>query len=78
MWYVCLLKCFDDSTYIGCTSDLKKRIERHKNKQVLATKKKLPIKLSMYFAFTDKYKAYNFEKYLKSASGRAFLRKRLI
>jgi len=38
----------------------------------------LPIILIGYFAFKNKYKAYNFEKYLKTGSGRAFLKKRLI
>jgi putative endonuclease len=28
--------------------------------------------------FTDKYKAFAFEKYLKGGSGRAFMNKRLI
>ena len=31
-----------------------------------------------YIAFNNKYKAYDFEKYLKSGSGRAFAKKRLI
>ena len=36
------------------------------------------MKLHCYFAFEDKYTAYNFEKYLKSGSGRAFLKKHLV
>jgi predicted GIY-YIG superfamily endonuclease len=78
MWYVYLLRCRDQRTYIGCSSDLKERIERHKNSKVPATKDRLPIHLVSYFAFSSKYKAFGFEKYLKSASGRAFLKKRLI
>ena len=78
MYYVYLLKCADDRTYIGCTNDLRKRIIRHEKGRVSATKDRLPVVLSSYFAFSDKYKAYGFEKYLKSASGRAFLRKRLM
>ena len=77
-WYVYSLKCNDDKPYIGCTDNLKNRIKRHNNKQVKLTKDKLPIKLIAYFAFKDKYVAFNFEKYLKSGSGRAFLKKRLI
>ena len=38
---------------------------------------KLPVKLNTYIAFYDKYKAFEFEKYLKSGSGRAFAQKRL-
>ncbi|OHA00478.1 MAG: excinuclease ABC subunit C, partial [Candidatus Sungbacteria bacterium RIFCSPHIGHO2_02_FULL_49_12] len=64
--------------YIGCTSDLKDRIARHSKAQIPATKNRLPVKLFAYFAFKDKYTAYNFEKYLKSGSGRAFLKKHLV
>ena len=78
MWYVYLLKCADQKTYIGCTSDLKERIERHKKGNVPSTKMRLPIKLVSYFAFNNKYRAFDFEGYLKSGSGRAFLKKRLI
>jgi len=53
-------------------------MQRHKNGQISATKDRLPVKLITYIAFQDKYKAYKVEKYLKSASGRAFLRKRFI
>ncbi len=64
-----------DKSYIGCTDSLKKRLERHRKGYVPATKPLLPIELVSYFAFQDKYVAYNFEKYLKSGSGRAFIKK---
>lgn len=70
--------CSNNKTYVGCTSDLRDRIQRHHNGQVPATKDRLPVLLLCYFAFKDKYKAFNFEKYLESGSGRAFLKKRLI
>jgi putative endonuclease len=75
MYYVYILKCVDDKPYTGCTDILKERIERHKNGYVPATKGRRTLKLDMYFAFQDKYKAFNFEKYLKSGSGRAFMNK---
>ncbi|OGG20174.1 excinuclease ABC subunit C [Candidatus Gottesmanbacteria bacterium RIFCSPHIGHO2_02_FULL_40_13] len=78
MYYVYLLKCSDNRTYIGCTDDLKDRIYRHQKGQVPATKERLPIKLISYFSFSNKYTAFNFEKYLKSGSGRAFMKKHLI
>ncbi|TRZ64951.1 MAG: GIY-YIG nuclease family protein, partial [Spirochaetia bacterium] len=31
-----------------------------------------------YITFNDKYKAFEFEKYLKSGSGRAFINKHLL
>jgi len=65
----------DNKSYIGCTSDLRERIERHKRGNVPATKDRRPVVLIAYFAFNDKYIAYNFERYLKSGSGRVFLKK---
>ena len=77
MFYVYILETKDAGFYIGCTSDLKERLNRHNKGEVDATKGKLPIKLYAYLAFANKYIAYNFEKYLKSGSGRAFLKKHL-
>lgn len=74
-WYVYILKCSENRTYIGCSDNLKERIVRHQKGQVPATKDRLPIKLISYFAFSNKYTAFNFEKYLKSGSGRVFMRK---
>lgn len=74
MFYVYLLQC-KDGPYTGCTSDLKERVARHQKGQVPATCKRLPVELVAYFAFKNKYTAFNFEKYLKSGSGRAFQKK---
>ncbi|MEK7164040.1 MAG: GIY-YIG nuclease family protein [Patescibacteria group bacterium] len=75
MYYVYTLTCSDSKTYIGCTDDLKSRVVRHQKGEVPATKNRLPITLYSYFAFSNKYIAFNFEKYLKSGSGRAFMKK---
>jgi putative endonuclease len=76
--YVYILKCSDGLPYTGCTGDLKERITRHQKGYVPATKDRFPVKLISYFAFSNKYTAFNFEKYLKSGSGRAFLKKHKI
>ena len=76
--WVYILKCSDSTFYTGCTNNLENRIDRHKKGQVHYTKDKLPIELITYIVFCDKYKAYKFEKYLKSGSGTAFRNKRLI
>jgi putative endonuclease len=78
MHYVYILKCSNNSFYTGCTNNLDNRIERHNKGQVHYTRDKLPVELVTYTAFHDKYKAYEFEKYLKSGSGIAFRNKRLI
>ena len=77
MYYVYSLKC-KDGYYIGCTDNLKERISRHHKGNVPATATRLPLKLDFYFAVDDKYKAFYFEKYLKSGSGRAFIKKHFI
>jgi predicted GIY-YIG superfamily endonuclease len=74
MYYIYSLKC-NNGYYIGCTDNLKHRFKRHQDGQVPATANRLPVKLDLYFAISDKYKAYKFEKYLKSGSGRAFINK---
>lgn len=78
MQYVYILKCSDEHLYVGCTSDLQERFNRHQKGFVPVTAGRLPVILSGYTAFNDKYKAYNYEKYLKSGSGRAFISKHLI
>ncbi len=75
LYYVYILKCKDDKLYTGCTENLKDRLKRHKNGYVTTTTDRLPVDLISYTAFTDKYKAFDFEKYLKSGSGRAFIKK---
>ena len=78
MYYVYLLICADNKTYTGCTQDLKKRFKRHEDGEVPATKNRRPLKLYCYFAFSDKYTAFNFEKYLKTGSGRAFVKRHIL
>lgn len=75
MYYVYILRCFDKRTYIGSTNDLKDRIKRHQSGYIPATKNRLPIKLIAYFAFNNETTARNFEQYLKSGSGRAFIKR---
>jgi predicted GIY-YIG superfamily endonuclease len=70
--------CSDNKPYTGCTDDLKDRLDRHKKGYVPATKERLPVKLTSYFAFSNKYKAFEFEKYLKSGSGRSFVKRHII
>lgn len=78
MYFVYILVCRDNKLYTGCTSDLKARLERHNKMEVASTASRLPVVLASYISFKDKYKAYRFERYLKSGSGRAFLKKHLL
>lgn len=74
MYYVYSLKC-KDGYYVGCADNLKDRFDRHQKGYVSATANRLPVTLDFYLAISDKYKAFEFEKYLKSGSGRAFTKK---
>ena len=76
MYYIYSLKC-KDGYYVGCTDDIQERLNRHQKGSVPATTNRLPVTLEFYFAIEDKCKAFEFEKYLKSGSGRAFLNKHL-
>lgn len=78
MEYVYILKCADNTYYTGHTAKLDERIKRHNKGENIYTKPRRPIKLETYIAFSNKYKAIAFEKYLKSGSGKAFAQKRFI
>ena len=80
MWYVCILQSVDfpDQQYTGATSDLKQRLADHNAGKSSHTAKFAPWVLLWYSVFLDKYRALEFETYLKSHSGRAFAKKRLL
>ena len=78
MHFVYILKCCDNSTYVGLTQDVKKRIFEHKQRLAHHTKSRLPVKLVWLGVFANKTKAAAFEQYLKTGSGIAFFKKRLV
>ena len=77
--YVYLIQSipFPDQRYVGLTSDLKNRLSAHNEGRSPHTSKYKPWKLITYVAFSKDEKAQDFEKYIKSGSGRAFANKRL-
>jgi predicted GIY-YIG superfamily endonuclease len=77
--YVYILVCENDETrqYTGITEDLESRLKAHNDGQVPHTSKYRPWRVETALAFSCPKKAANFEKYLKSHSGRAFAKKRL-
>ncbi len=79
MKYVCILQstAFPDRFYTGITEDLEGRLKRHNAGEVPHTAKFTPWRLKTYVAFSDEAQALAFERYLKTASGRAFAKKRL-
>lgn len=79
MFYVYLIRSepFPEQRYVGFTTDLKGRLETHNAGGSVHTAKYKPWTLMSYHAFTDKRKAREFERYLKTGSGRAFANRRL-
>jgi len=67
----------DKKSYVGCTNNLRNRIEAHNSGQVESTRRRLPIKLIYYEACLNKNDAFHREKYLKSTYGRRYLKNRL-
>jgi len=66
-----------DRFYVGTTADLKTRLKTHNDRKVSHTSKFAPWRIKTYVAFSDEGRAFQFERYLKTASGRAFTKKRL-
>lgn len=65
----------DNMVYIGCTNDLKKRLELHNAKKVRSTKLRGPFELIFYEAFTNSHDGYEREQYLKTGWGRNYIKK---
>ena len=77
MHYVYLLESVPGQRYVGLTSDLRRRLHDHNAGKSPHTAKYKPRRLVAYIAFSDRRKAEEFERYLKSGSGHAFANKRL-
>jgi putative endonuclease len=66
-----------DEVYTGQTQDLKQRLKEHNSGQVPHTSKFIPWRIRPATAFKSKERAAAFERYLKSGSDRAFLKRHL-
>jgi putative endonuclease len=78
MHYVYIIESlnYPNKIYIGQTSDLKRRLADHNCGNNSHTAKYMPWKIEVYLGFDNKQIAIEFEKYLKSGSGRAMIAKR--
>jgi putative endonuclease len=68
----------DGKLYIGCTSNLGKRIISHNNGDVKSTKSRRPLKLIYNENYINKYKAFNKERYYKTAKGKKEIKEKII
>jgi len=75
---VYILLCNDNTYYTGYTTNIESRTKAHNKGEVGFTKTRLPVKLVHLSLFENKQKAYDFERYLKTGSGKAFRNKRLL
>jgi putative endonuclease len=75
MFYVyILISEKDHRTYVGFTSDLQRRIEKHNSGMVKSTKYRRPLKILFYETFSTSPEAKKRETYWKSGAGRRKLK----
>ena len=78
MYTIYVLKSLkDNNLYIGCTSNLEKRLLEHKKGMVQSTKSRNPLQLIFKEEYSDKYKAFNIERYYKTAKGKRELKNKI-
>ena len=76
--YILLSRQHPRRYYIGITENLTNRLKEHNDCKTGYAKQYAPWVVETTIEFKDKKLAYAFEKYLKSGSGNAFLRKRFL
>jgi len=78
-YYVYIIKSeTSGGIYTGFTTDLENRLKQHNEEVGGYTKNRGPWEAIWYGVFEDRQLAESFERYLKSGSGIAFARKRLM
>ena len=80
MYHVYIIQSlkFPKRFYTGFSKNINERLKKHNNGKSSHTNKYKPWKLVYHCTFINKKKALEFEKYLKSSSGIAFINKRLV
>ena len=78
VYYVYLLRSLkDDKLYTGLSEDINRRLHQHNSGQVSSTKERRPLDLIYYEAYLSKEDAEGRELFLKSGSGKRYLKKQL-
>ncbi len=79
MWYVYILKSINKNyIYIGSTDDFKRRLIEHNEGKSESTTPYKPFELNAYVAVKTEKRARELEKYFKTGSGKAILKKRIL
>ena len=68
-----MLKCLDDSFYIGQTEDFEKRLNQHNRQEVSWTASRLPVEPIHWEIFGTREEAVKREQELKTGFGRKWL-----
>lgn len=78
MYYVYVLQSQKDGElYTGYTQDLRSRLSEHNNHKNPSTKHRAPFELIYYEAYKNKRDALGREVFLKSGSGKNYIKKQL-
>ena len=76
--YVYVLRSLKDHQfYVGFTRDLPLRVQQHNKGFVTSTKKRVPFELVYWEGGLNQNDAAHREKYLKSAWGKRYIKRRL-
>ena len=79
MWFVYVLKSIGHPfIYIGSTNELERRLSEHNGGLNISTKHYAPFEIAAYVAVKTETKARELEKYFKTGSGKAVLKKRIL
>jgi predicted GIY-YIG superfamily endonuclease len=79
MWYVYALQSVNANfLYVGHSHDVDKRVREHNEGLNQSTKHYAPFVLATYVAVRTEEKAIELEKYFKTGSGKAILKKRFV
>jgi putative endonuclease len=69
MWYVYIVKCFDETYYTGITTDIDRRINEHNSgKGAKYTRSRIPVQLEEFKEFKNRSEASQEEARIKKLS----------
>jgi putative endonuclease len=79
IWKVYILRSVGKRfIYIGSTNNLDRRVLEHNNGVVQSTRAYRPLEIAAYVAVESESQARDLEKYFKTGSGKAILKKRIL
>ncbi len=67
----------DGNNYVGCTNNLRKRIEEHNSGKNFSTRFRTPFKLIYTEIYPNQQDAFNREKFLKTGWGKNYIKRAL-